>query len=294
MIWTAMLSFALQTAGCLPVSRDVIRAADLAQAVPAFAAVPADTRIGYAPAPGATRTFHAADLEREARRLGITLNAGGDVCFEWPLNVPSRERFFEAMKQALKLPDARIEIVETSRHPAPPGPLVFSRASLKAPADDTTPVLWRGSIEYGRNRRFQVWAKVRITASSHRVVTTEPIRAGEPIGPEQVRLDSIEGFPLGESFASSLEQVVGQNLRRPLTAGVAIPAHLLERPLEVEKSDVVKVRVRNGAAVIVAEGLAEAGGRRGDTIPVRNSTSGSTFHAQITGPKQVTLTLAGK
>jgi flagella basal body P-ring formation protein FlgA len=79
-----------------------------------------------------------------------------------------------------------------------------------------------------------------------------------------------------------------------LSAGFAIPRHLLERPLEVERADRVKVRVRNGAAVILAEGLAEAGGRQGDTIPIRNPKSGATFRAKITGPKQVTLTLSGK
>jgi flagella basal body P-ring formation protein FlgA len=296
MMWTAMtLSFAMQIAGCSPVSSDVIRAADLAEAMPAFAAVPADTRVGYAPSPGATRTFHAADLEREARRLGITLGEAREVCFQWRLSVPSRERFLKAMEEALNTPDARIEIVETSRQPAPPGPLLFSRSSVRPPASgDATPVLWRGYIEYGNNRRFQVWARVRITASISRVVTTEPIRAGEPIGREQVRLESSEGFPFGNPSASRLDQVVGQAVRRPLTSGVPIPAHWLEKPLEVEKADVVKVRVRNGAAVILAEGVAEAGGRRGDTIPVRNSTSGSTFHAKITGEKQVTLTLAGK
>lgn len=296
MMLTAMtLSFAMQLTGCLPASGDVIRAGDLAKAVPAFAAAAADTRVGYAPAPGATRTFRASDLEREARRLGITLGEAREVCFQWPLSVPSRERFLKAIEEALNVPDARIEIVETSRQPAPPGPLIFSRSSLKPPAPgDATATLWRGHIDYGTNRRFQVWARVRITASISRVVTTEPMRAGERIGPEQVRLESFEGFPFGALSANRLEQVVGQALRRPLTAGVPVPADFLEQPLEVERADVVKVRVQNGAAVILAEGRAEAGGRRGDTIPVRNSTSGSTFHAKITGPKQVTLTLAGK
>ena len=295
MLTAIALSFAVQIAGCLPVSGDVIRAGDLAKAMPAFAAVAADTRVGYAPAPGATRTFDPADLDREARRLGITLGEARKVCFQWPLSVPSPERFRQAIEEALNTPEARIEIVETSRQPVPPGPLVFSRSSLRPPASgDGTPVQWRGHIEYGKNRRFQVWARVRVTASISRVVTTEPIRAGERIAPDQVRLQSFEGFPFGDPSASRLEQVVGQALRRPLTAGVPIPAHLLEKPLEVERADVVKVRVRNGAAVILAEGVAEAGGRRGDTIPVRNATSGSTFHAKISGPKQVTLTLAGK
>ena len=289
------LLFAIPVAGCLPVSSDVIRAGDLAKAAPAFAAVPADTRVGYAPAPGATRTFDAADIEREARRLGITVDEPREVCFQWRLSVPTRERFRQAIEEALDIPEARLEIVETSRHAAPPGPLVFSRSSVRPPASgDATPVQWRGYIEYGGKRRFQVWAKVRITASISRVVTTEPLRAGEPIGPEQVRLESFEGFPFGDPSANRLEQVVGQALRRPLTAGVPIPARLLEKPLDVERADVVRVRVRNGPATILAEGVAEAGGRCGDTISVRNSSSGSTFRAKITGPKQVTLTLAGK
>ena len=295
MLTALTLLFSTQLAGgCLPVSSDVIRAADLAKAAPAFAAAPADTRIGYAPAPGATRTFKMTDLEREARRLDIELGEAREVCFQWPLSVPTEERFRAAMEQALNLPEARIEIVETSHYPAPPGPLTFSRSSLQPPSGDTTPVTWRGYIEYGENRRFQVWARVRITASLNRVVTTEPVRAGEPIAPAQVRVERFEGFPLGDPSANDLDQVVGQILLRPLTTGAVIPAHLVERPLDVERADVVKVRVRNGAAVILAEGEAESGGRRGDTISIRNPTSGATFHAKITGPKQVTLTLSGK
>jgi flagella basal body P-ring formation protein FlgA len=295
MLTAITLAFAAQIGGCLPVTGDVIRAADLAPAVPAFAAVPPDTGVGYAPAPGATRTLDVGDLEREARRLGIALGKARQVCFQWPLSVPTPERFREAIVQALDFPGARVEIVETSRQAAPPGPLVFSRSSLKPPASgDATPVQWRGYIEYGKNRRFQVWARVRITASINRVMTTEPIRAGEPIAPGQVRLESFEGFPFGDPSANRLDQVIGQSLHRPLTAGVAIPEHWLEKPLDVERGDVVKVRVRNGAAIILAEGVAEAGGRRGDTIPVRNASSGSTFRAKITGPQQVTLTLASK
>jgi flagella basal body P-ring formation protein FlgA len=107
-------------------------------------------------------------------------------------------------------------------------------------------------------------------------------------------LERFEGFPFGDPAASELDQVVGQILVRPLTSGMAIPAHLVERPLDVERADLVKVRVRNGAAVILAEGEAESGGRRGDTIAVRNLASGAKFNAKITGPKQVTLTLSGK
>jgi flagella basal body P-ring formation protein FlgA len=225
----------------------------------------------------------------------VKLDEPREVCFQWRLSVPTQERFRQAMEESLDLPGARIEIVETSRQAAPPGSLVFPRPALNPPASgDVSPVVWRGYIQYGENRRFVVWARVRIVATVNRVVATEPLRAGETIRAEQVRLESSEGFPLGGRAADSLDLVVGQMLRRPLSEGAAVPAHLLDRPLEVERKDVVRVRVQNGPAVILAEGLAEAGGRKGDTIPVRNANSGATFHATITGPKQVTLTLSGR
>jgi flagella basal body P-ring formation protein FlgA len=155
-------------------------------------------------------------------------------------------------------------------------------------------VLWRGYIEYANRRRFMVWTRVRIRANVTRVVTTAPIRAGEPISADQVRVEEFQGFPFGDPSVATLDRVVGQISRRPMTAGVPVPEHFLERPLDVERKDVVKVRVRNGAAVVIAEGLAEASGRAGDLIAIRNPKSGSTFNARITGPKEVALTLSGK
>lgn len=288
-----LFAIAAQTA-CLPVTGDVIRAADIAPAVQEFASLPPDTRIGYAPAPGAKRIFGEADLDRVARKLGITLEEKPEVCFEWQLASLSREDFRQALEKALRLPDATIEIIDTSRQPVPDGNLVFDRADLTPPpvTNPEQPVLWQGHVQYGERRRFNVWARVRIAAETSRVVATQPVRAGETVQPGQVRIERAEGFPFDDSYANRLDLVVGQIVLRSLREGDPVPANTLEKPLEVNRMDVVTVTVSNGAAIVRAEGRAEAGGRRGETIPVRNLSSGATFQAKVVGPGQVALQLS--
>jgi flagella basal body P-ring formation protein FlgA len=295
MISEIALSFlATLAAVCLPVTDDVIRAGDIAPAVSSFAAVPPDVVLGYAPAPGATRVFQVSDLERLARQQGIPLEEAHETCFEWRLAEPSEEQFQKAMERALALPEAHIELLETSRQPAPRGEIVFDQAVLPRPpaGDPTRPVVWKGYIEYGDKRRFGVWARVRITVRATRVVATTPIRAREAIQPDQVRLETYEGFPFLDATASELDEVVGHVSRRSLREGVPIPARQIELPLEVKRGETVEVSVRNGAAVIRGQALAEEGGRRGETILVRNLKSDRTYRAEITGPQQVGIRLS--
>jgi len=291
-----LLAAAIQASPCLPVSGDTIRAADLVEAVPAFADLPAGLSLGYAPTPGATRVFRAQDIEKIAAQEGVTLEQRDDVCFEWRLRSPSEEEFHAAITAALGSPDVSIEVLETSRYPAPPGEMTFPLSSLRPPphADPDRPVLWKGYIEHGARRRFAVWARVRLTADITRVVTTEPVQAGSRIRPEQVTVESCQCFPFDDGFARTPEDVVGRISRQPLQAGELISIRSIDRPLDVDRGDSIMIEVRNGSAVIKAEGRAETRGRRGDTILVRNDTSGKKFRATVTGPKQAILALSEK
>jgi hypothetical protein len=62
---------------------DHIRAADLAAAMPVFAALDPAIEVGLSPLPGITRVFHRLDLLRLARTNGVALSGTpADVCFE--------------------------------------------------------------------------------------------------------------------------------------------------------------------------------------------------------------------
>ena len=77
----ASLTGALLASVCVPVEGERILAADLAKAEPAFAALPAETPLGYAPSPGARNCFTWANAIVSTSHLGRTCAWK----FPWPL-----------------------------------------------------------------------------------------------------------------------------------------------------------------------------------------------------------------
>src|SRR5581483_10522048 len=107
---------------------------------------------------------------------------------------------------------ARVEILELSRYPVPKGELEFPRAGLLAPppAQPQAATLWKGSIRYGGNRRFAVWARVRVLVKMERVVAAEALRTDRPIEATQLRLETFEGFPPRTPPLDTIAQAVGR------------------------------------------------------------------------------------
>jgi flagella basal body P-ring formation protein FlgA len=282
--------FALMVSGaCLSVEGDRILARDLARANEAFSALPGETPLGYGPAPGARRIFRPAELKRLATRHQIPLETSKAICFERRVEPLTRERLLAAMQASLGRPNARIEILECSRYPAPKGEVEFPRSGLTRPPvlEPQKPVLWHGRVRYAGNRNFRIWARVRISVPGERVVAGEDLRAGRRIERGQVGMENYEGFPFEDTVARSLDQVVGRVARRSINAGSPMWLRWLEQPKEVARGDIVRVVVRSGAARIEFDGRAEADGRFGETIQVRNLTSGKNFRARVDGRGQV-------
>jgi hypothetical protein len=151
--------FSLSSA-CLTVESDRITAKDLARAVPAFSALPESVSLGFAPLPGAHRGFTGADIQRIATQYGIKTDARDPVCFEWPMHRLERPEILRAMREALG--QDGVELEDYSLFPAPPGPVVFPLSSLNRQPNGTS--FWRGYVQYGPDRKFNIWAKVKLDA----------------------------------------------------------------------------------------------------------------------------------
>jgi flagella basal body P-ring formation protein FlgA len=274
--------------GCVSIEGERILARDLAQAIPAFENIPADTALGFAPAPGARRVFHANDLRRLAIRYNVPPPPDIELCIQRAMEPLSVERVIQAMRDVLGNPNARVEVLELSRYPVPKGQIQFSRSAL--PPGGGAPVLWRGAVLYTGERRFAIWARVKIAVPSTRLVAAQNLSPGHRIEREQVRLEECEIFPSGRPSDQSLDQIVGRVPRRPIAAGAIITANLLDAPKEVERGDTVEVQVSSGAAHLKLEGLAESAGRRGESIPVRNLITNKSFSARIVDKDRVLVT----
>ena len=206
-------------AGCLAVGTgsDYILAKDLAPAFPALAAVAPDTPLAAAPLPGTPRLFHLPELGRLSARFNVTPAPESEICVQRPVSVPDRARMLEAMQG--KLPEARIDILDVSRQPAPEGPFEFPLSGLR---QGMAGGYWNGFVRYGSNHRFAVWAKVKVLVTVARVVAAVELKPGRPIDNTQLRLETREEAPGADAYAVTIEEVAGRVARRTIAAGAAI------------------------------------------------------------------------
>ncbi len=156
-LWIALLAVAPT---CQKVESDKITAGDFARAAPEFSTLPADTFLGFSALPGGHRLFTAADVRRIAGQHQITSIASESVCFEWSMRKLERDAVIAAITEALGRVEPRVEVEDYSLFMVPEGKLVFPLGSLNRQPQGTA--LWRGYVQYAGEKRFNVWAKVRL------------------------------------------------------------------------------------------------------------------------------------
>ena len=289
-----MMTLALfALSGCLavsPASGD-IRSGDLAPAVPGMAGLPADTVVGPAPAPGVMRVFRAPELRMLAARFRFDPPPPEEICVTRPVFRLDPDRLREAMRRSL--PDARIELVDYSRQPAPEGELEFPLTGLRAARNGAAnAVLWVGDVRYGGNRRFGVWARAKVMVRVARVLAVADLRPGKAVAPDEVEAVERDEPFTAEPFAAAVTDVVGRCPRLAIRAGSAIRPRELAAPKDVVRGDTVRVEVRNGAATLTLEAQAESSGAAGETIFVRNPESHKRFRARVERKGLVSITAA--
>jgi len=294
-VWLIFFSMIVQHPGtCEMIANDRILGEDLAKAMPAFLnKIPGDTSIGYSPAPGTRRVFKSLELQRIGAPYGVTVAPDAEACFEWSIQLLTEDVVRAAIRESLQMPDARVDVLTISRTQAPAGEVSFPVSGLSASTmtDPDTPVTWRGEVNYHGSRKFSIWARVKVSATTTRVVATQLILPGQKVTPEQVKVETYDDFPLRNDIARNLEEVVGRMPRRALRMGLPVFRSDLIEPFQVQRGDLVDVTAISGAAQLHMPAVAETSGRQGDLISLKNARSGKSFRARVEG-KDKALVLA--
>jgi len=279
-------------ASCVAVEGEQILARDLAPALEAFASLAPETELGYAPAPGARRILHAAELSRMILRHGSIPGTLREICIERATEQLTPESLKAALLAGVGSPQATVELLEWSRYPVPHGEIQFPPGSV-SPLRGRE-VVWRGYVRYGSNRRFAIWARVRVSVRQRRVVACVALPAGKSIDAGQLRVEEVEASPFAVRPEQSLDAVVGRLPRRSLAAGTPVLPGLLEAPQEIHSGDTVTVEVSNGLARLSFDARADAAGRHGDLIPVHNPATGKSLRARVESAGKVSIAVAGQ
>lgn len=273
-------------AGCLAVgaASDQILAGDLLPAFPEWNIIPLETSLGLAPAPGVQRVLLVPELRRFVGRWPQMPAPEHAVCVTRPVAVLTSADLIAAMQK--ELPAAHIELLDFSHQPAPEGELVFPVSGLRQ-----SPVggYWNGYVAYGGKHRFAIWARVKVRVASSRVIAAQDLKQGIAIEASQLRVEAVDEIP-ASGFAVVFEEAVGKAPRRSIAAGTALRNEWLENAKVVARGDAVQVDVIRGAAHLKLEGIAEAPGAIGDTIPILNPGTKARFPARIESKGRVVVT----
>jgi len=292
--WFVLMTLLPPSGSCHAILSDQITGEDLARAVPVFSRIPHDAVIANAPAPESQRIFAGPELQRIGRQYGVELPAKTRVCFEWQMRPLGADDVRAAIRQSLPGQNTRIEVLAISKNRAPEGKLVFPLSGLSASTnvDATTPVSWRGEVIYDSSHRFTVWARVRLAATTTRVVAKELLLPGQTVDTAQIEVQTVDDFPLRSNVTRSLDEVIGHAPLRAIKPGSPVLRADLAEPLQVRRGESVLVTAVSGTTQLRMEAVAESSGKQGEMISLRNPRSGRSFRARIEGKDQA-LVIAG-
>lgn len=129
---------------------------------------------------------------------------------------------------------------------------------------------------------------VAISEPRFGLVLTRPMRAGDTLGPDDVRQVPLPAQLVGRDLLSDPDQVVGQTMSSGASAGIWLRNFMVRPPVVVKMNQRVKVVVEGEGFSVQSEGVSTANGRAGEVIAVR-MPNGQLLRGAVTPDGSVSL-----
>jgi flagella basal body P-ring formation protein FlgA len=276
----AIILSAVPAFACQVIETDRIFGRDFAAANSEFATLDPKLSLAAAPIPGVARIFRAVEIARLAQAHNIELTTPiADFCFERATEPLTIEKLTPALRTALHIDDAQIEILDFSRSAVPLGTLSFACAGLST--SGVWPNIWRGRVTYDETRSIPIWVKVKITVERTWIEASETIATGKVIEASQLVIRKGPRFPFGPAPLDAIDLAIAHKALRSIRAGDPIFAAMLTTPPDVERGDTVRVEVTSGGALLEFNALAQAPAHIGEFVLVKNPENSRYFKARV-------------
>jgi flagella basal body P-ring formation protein FlgA len=271
---------------CALVDGARIHAADLAEMVPAFGALPADKDLGPAPAGTMVRVFYKAQLG--ALLPGVSAELPDRLCVQRKRDVIPAAVWQTAVETAMTktCPTTpwKVEIEEVPQHRFPTGEIVFARPGVVASRGSVQ--LWRGSLVLPDKSSIPIWVRVKIQTQRHAILLQRPVTAGAVLTAEDYKIEEIwaPGLCIEEKENPAPEGLIA---KKTMPTGAELLREDIRRPPAVHRGQSIEVESGSGAARIKIPAVAERDGEIGEPVPVRSTWNGSRLMGRVTGQRKV-------
>ena len=163
-------------------------------------------------------------------------------------------------------------------------------AACEAPLEAFMPP---GSATYGNTtvgvrcagaKPWSVYVPVKIKISTAVVVAARPLTRGVKLGEADLTHAILDAGSLPPDYLTDPQQAIGQQLKRPLSIGMAVAAGMLDTPRMVRRDERVTILAEDGGLEVRMAGQALEDGALGQPIKVRNLLSKRIIGGIIAAP----------
>ena len=160
---------------------------------------------------------------------------------------------------------------------------------LESPAQPVGRTTVRVSCEGSTPWSVFVPAQVRLYRQV--IVASRPLKRDSVLAAEDVTLAERDVGSLNQGYMTALDQVVGNKLTRASQPHQVITPNQISLAEIVRRGDQVVISARNAVINVRMPGEALSDGALGEQIRVKNTRSGRTIKARVTGAGQVEVAM---
>ena len=274
-------------------SAPMIRLSDLFEQLEATP----DRLLGPSPSPGARIVVEAPQLAAIARDFGVSwrpasgaeravLERAGMPVPVPPILAALREALTAAgapANMAVELPGFDPPTVPAGSDPHP----AVAQVALDLATGRFTALL---SVTMADAPAIHARLAGQILQMADAVVLTRPVRPGEILAQADLSRVQVRAGLLHGNRALSIDDLVGQALRRSLPQGQPLTNGDVSRPRLVTRNDSVRMALDASGITLSAQGIALEDGGLGDRIRVQNPASHAVIIAEIIAADDVRVT----
>jgi len=258
-----------------------VRASDLLPQWSASTAV-----FAKSPLPGATRRVPRGELARWARAAGLEATSlPAALLLRRRTRTVGEDEAGDRIAQAVAAQASRpleqitVEVLSLGRPVVPDGELSFKPGGPFRILNRAAHFSLRWSEAGGRSGVLTVEAVIRV--QGRWLQARHDLRAGATLDAGAFELREGDLDDASRDYVESFDELVGRRLNRPVRAETALLRAALAVKPDIERGDIVDLRVRIGGVQLRTAARAESAGSRGDLIALRNLESGGRVLARI-------------
>jgi flagella basal body P-ring formation protein FlgA len=139
----------------------------------------------------------------------------------------------------------------------------------------------------GRSRNVQV--PFRVSVKKKLFVLKMAGKKDEAIKKGDIFIKETYMNGKGDEYPASFEDLTGKVLKRDVPANTIITYQMLEEPVAVQRGEVVNIIAENTKLLVLAKGKMIDKGRVGDTVRVKNISSGREIVGKVTAYNTITI-----